>query len=360
MPDGSSSGSAGNPLSSLRIVSEHRGFVYGFSILWIVLFHYRSFSASDFFFGFSYLEWVNNFAKTGNVGVDIFLLMSGICLYFSFQSDSNCYSFIKKRLARVVVPSLIIFSIWWLYDCIFTESTLWSFFSRASLMGFWMTGYRSMWFVSFIIVMYFLYPYLYGFLFVEEGRRCVARTIVLVIAVLVLNYSFLKVNPSLFGDLEVALCRIPIFVVGCCMGKFVYEGKELGAWWPAAMLVATVAFLASTNTAWFKNLPTFYERLVYLAAAVPLCYSIAFFASFLSGLKSDFPKALVAFFSFCGGISMEIYLMHIVLSYWFELTPLWHEGCWLEYVFLGAVAVLLSWALSRAQAPLIKKLSGRR
>jgi len=346
-------------MHSLAIVSKHRGVIYGLSILWVVLFHYRSYSVTDLSFGVSYLEWLNNFAKTGNIGVDVFLLMSGICLYFSFQSNSDTYSFIKKRLSRVAIPALAIFMLWWLYELVFTSSTLWSFFSRASLMGFWMTGYRSMWFVSFIVVMYFFYPYLNRFLFANEGRFCIVRTAFLVITITILNFSFMKVNPDLFGEIEVALCRIPVFVVGCCMGKFVFEKKEFGTWWPILMISATVLFFILTNTGFYKEISLFYQRILYMAVAAPICFSMAYLSSFLSGLKGMVFSRIVSFLAFCGGISMEIYLMHIVLNYWFKLTPLWHEGCGVEYVLLAILSIVLSWGLSKIQAPLIKRLSGR-
>ena len=345
-------------MRSLGIVSKHRGVIYGLSILWVVLFHYQSYSVTDLSFGISGLEWLSNFAKTGNIGVDVFLLMSGVCLYFSFKSDSDHYSFIKKRLSRVVIPALAIFMLWWLYELVFT-TTLWSFVSRVSLMGFWMTGYRSMWFVSFIIVMYFLYPYLNRFLFADEGRYCVARTAFVVVAVIVLNFSFMKVNPGLFSEIEVGLCRIPVFVIGCCMGKFVYEKKELGAWWPALMISVTVLFFILTNTDSYGEISLFCQRVLYMAVAAPICFSMAYLSSFLSGLKGVFFSKIVAFLSFCGGISMEIYLMHIVLNYWFKLTPFWHKGCTVEYAFLAVLSILLSWGLSKVQAPLIRRLSGR-
>lgn len=45
------------------------------------------------------------FASIGNVGVDIFLLLSGIGLYYSYERSSA--GFFKRRLSRVLIPHLI-------------------------------------------------------------------------------------------------------------------------------------------------------------------------------------------------------------------------------------------------------------
>ena len=57
---------------NLNIISKYRNEIYGFSIIWIVLFHGAAINNVDYSFGFSVLYPLQAFLSIGNVGVDIF------------------------------------------------------------------------------------------------------------------------------------------------------------------------------------------------------------------------------------------------------------------------------------------------
>lgn len=97
---------------NLNLVSKYRGVIYGFSIIYIVLFHGIAIDKGNYSFGIPTLHWLQDFLIMGNIGVDIFLLLSGICLYFSFQKNDNAYAFMKKRLARVVPSAYIVYAVY--------------------------------------------------------------------------------------------------------------------------------------------------------------------------------------------------------------------------------------------------------
>ena len=61
----------------MKNLLERRDEIYGVCALWIVLFHvFRRISMP-------YIPVVTNVIGLGNMGVDIFLFLSGVCLYLS-------------------------------------------------------------------------------------------------------------------------------------------------------------------------------------------------------------------------------------------------------------------------------------
>lgn len=89
---------------SWNILSKYRNELYGFSILWIILFHGLNVKNSSLC---KELEVLSGFIKHGNCGVEIFLFLSGMCLYYSFKNNEKVVQFYIKRLKRILIPFFI-------------------------------------------------------------------------------------------------------------------------------------------------------------------------------------------------------------------------------------------------------------
>lgn len=50
----------------------------------------------------------------GSIGVEIFLFLSGMGLFFSMRKNENVLCFYKKRLKRLSVPYVLIGGIYWI------------------------------------------------------------------------------------------------------------------------------------------------------------------------------------------------------------------------------------------------------
>lgn len=74
---------------NLGIISKFRNEIYGFSIIWIVLFHGAAINKVDYSFGCSVLYPLQAFLSIGNVGVDIFLFLSGVSLLFICEKQRH-------------------------------------------------------------------------------------------------------------------------------------------------------------------------------------------------------------------------------------------------------------------------------
>lgn len=94
-------------------VGEFRTEIMALSIIWVMLLHGCELYPSVNIPVFTML------CELGNIGVDIFLLLSGYGLYFSMRKNLDKIGFYKKRLKKVAFPFLISLNCYnKLYNCI--------------------------------------------------------------------------------------------------------------------------------------------------------------------------------------------------------------------------------------------------
>lgn len=341
-------------LCDCSLLSKHRNALYGLSILWVLGIHTVELGSHfhlDWTFGLAALRPILFVVKWGNVGVDIFLFLSGISLYFSMAKNDDVYRFIKRRFARVVPAVLVIDTWWWAYDLLVNHSSPALAVSRFTLTSLWVSGEQTIWFVSLLLVLYVAYPYVRRFLEAarnETGRvmRCGALVAVWVTAC----YAFHLQNPDLFDLYEIALLRVPIFVVGCLFGRWVYEGRNLPRWWPMAVLVLIAAFVADRRLVEMGMMPRFWWRLLFATGGVGFAFLLVWLFDLLRGHLAGLRRALNS----VGSASLELYLVQIALRtflYRLGIPALSSD----QVVTLTLVYVVASLALS----PLAHKASSR-
>ena len=96
------------PQLSWGLISQYRNALFGLSILLIMWFHGGTFR------GFSHHPAIVAFLPTGgwihygSVGVDLFLFLSGMGLYFAMCKRPTLPHFYLKRLKRILIPYIII------------------------------------------------------------------------------------------------------------------------------------------------------------------------------------------------------------------------------------------------------------
>ena len=84
----------------------------------------------------------------GNCFVDVFLVLSGIGLYYSFSRDRSIIQFYKKRLRRLLPTYLIIAVPYWIYNDMFvSNNSVESVLYDLSFGSFLFNGVKRFWFV---------------------------------------------------------------------------------------------------------------------------------------------------------------------------------------------------------------------
>lgn len=284
--------------------------------------------------------------KTGNVGVDMFLFLSGICLYFSFVRNPDAYAFMKKRFARIVIPVWIVNGVYWIVQNeVIVHVGWWTYLAKMTLLDFWLTGNQSVWFVSLIAVLYLCYPLIYSFLFVpEEDGLVLFRGAVLLVCAFSISLCVRTVNPDAYAMTEIALTRVPVFVFGCILGRFVYEGRRVSWLWVIPIALSVVLLFSNNAVGLFKNPST---RFVMGVGGVGLTYLFAAFFWVIDTLSKKHRSFLLRFLSFAGGFSLELYLCHITLNQILRVLPIYQQGDFLLYALMLAVAFVCAWLVSK-------------
>lgn len=324
----------------ISCISTYRNELYGFSIIWIMLFH-GILCQIEYFRKVPILNIFGNFLSYGNMGCEVFFFLSGISLYFSFNKTSSLSLYFKRRVCRLFIPVILICGVYWGYFLITNKFSLMSFLSRIFLLRFWFTGDQQIWFISAIFLFYFLYPYIYKFLF-HNDRHSGKKTILLIIITCILTYIIRFEYPEIYSNIEIAITRLPVFIIGCFAGKFVYEKKELPLI-PTLLLCLLSLFFCFTvlNMDILHGLS---RRYFYLAGGIPLTILIAFLLSKLKGF-------LHLFLKYMGSISLELYLIHIILIrlYKKEFFGTYTPGNVTKYMLILLLSVLASLIASLLQ-----------
>ena len=277
-------------LINLQDISCARNFIYGLSILWIVFYHC----------GLNVTNYVLQTVKSyGDCAVEIFFFMSGCCLYFSYVKKPSPLEFYKKRLLRTLPYYLIFYGVVFVYFNLIKTPNVGQFFLNYTMLDYWLHGLgNSPWFLAAILVFYALYPLIYKVFFGNHKRKWIYVAVFL--SVLTAASVTLSVY---FTHLRIFLYRIPIFLLGCVAGKFVYEGREFkfyhGLILFACLIVGKVLFVQFKDVSVLRNL-------YYL----PLSLTVTLIFSQVYKFNSIFCSVVNKPIEYVGTFSLEIYLTH--------------------------------------------------
>jgi hypothetical protein len=197
--------------NDLSLLFKYRKFLMGFAALWILMTHEWQIVTNETSFFFV----TENFIKRiGFCGVDIFLLLSGMGLYYSLEKNSVS-RFYYNRLKRVIFPFIIMASIVSQIDHWTNEF----YFNVITGIGFYKTYiYLFLWFVPAVITLYLFTPVFYNFFKKAENKYLFFAGFI----ELWLLFSLMARN-VMREDLYGFTNRIPIFVTGFLIGYLCKE-----------------------------------------------------------------------------------------------------------------------------------------
>lgn len=325
---------ANSKVLQLSDISKYKAEIYGISILWIMLFHAHPMFGVNYTLGTNFLKPLDELIGFGNMGVEIFLFCSGIFLYFSYYRNSDAYSFMCKRVARLFWPVAIISGLYWVYVCIIKNGSVLQFVSKLTLLDFWISGDQQIWFVSAIFLFYIIYPYIYGFLFKAKFSNEFVRLLILLAVVCGVTLAVMYIYPDYYSKVEIALTRLPVFIIGCYFGKLVYEKKTAPKYMYIVCLVVAVLSLVVLH---FNVLSGVWKRWFYLVGGIPMTFVLIWVLNLLHS------KPLNKFFAFFGGISLNLYVSHVVVIRVYKLLPFGDTKRLYIYLLLLAVSVFVGW-----------------
>lgn len=314
---------------SFEVISRSRNILMAIAIIWIIFFHAAIPTPENLLLR---VLWYIFFSFGAGIGVNIFFILSGFGLMYSnmkrcvYSSFSNWYSYILKRLKKLILIYVVIFIIY--YILFYSENgSLLDFLSKFTIAELFITGFREFWFVHAILLLYLFFP-LVAFLF-DKSNKWIVFFSLMIISVFIefLVYYF---NGTLYSNIEIVLTRIPSFFIGNLLGllsikKYRFDIK--------LFILSFVVFVSSIAFAFFAIHFHFGNnrmlRYVFIVSAVALIMVLSFIlANIHLSLK---------ILKWLGTLTYQIYLTHILLFSIFKQYTTLNVWVVLLLVLIGSV-----------------------
>lgn len=283
---------------ALEGLSKHRTALMGIAIICVMLCHNTLIVP----------ELLINIWKTLTVmlqcGVDIFLLLSGLGLYYSFRKQPEKRKFWIKRFTKILPPYLVCVAfVGVVFVVLLKELSLANYIWGYSLISFYLDAKLTVWFIAVIVLLYAVFPYLYAVLqkFPRFFGFAVAGC-----GIICLVLSYMDCPRAISGVNTIFLSRLPAFLSGMLIAKAILDGKnpkvpDILAWlvWSASAALLILAVNAPKGVLWtivrLLFLPFSLSGLLLLLKPLDKCK------------HGGYPYKA---FYFLGGLTLEIYLMH--------------------------------------------------
>lgn len=310
---------------SFRKIMEHRNGIYAITAVWIVFFHIYEMLRMPKYFGVAHIFAI------GNIGVDIFLFLSAIGLSFSIEKRS-LKEFYKNRIIRIFIPWLLITVPYFILFEIkngFSLRGIFSVFLDISTLSFWFEkdfANIATWYVSFIVVLYLLFPLL--FKIYKKGKGYI---IALLFIIVVGQVAFMQMDIDFFKNYEIVFTRIPIFLFGIFISDYVKRDYPINIW---QLIAAITIFLIAFYFCFDFKIPV--RRYLYGIMTLPFTVLCAWILNFIKFRRVHNILNLI------GSNSLEIFLTHSVIIRLIQIFNFKYNQFWVWYyiLILGASIVL--------------------
>ncbi len=322
-----------------KTVFSYRNLIYGLAAIWILIYHIHQ----KYWLTIPHISKIINM---GNMGVDVFLLLSAVGLSYSIEKNDT-KTFYKNRLKRTFITYLLIagpFIVWkYFISQAMTPMTIPNFALELSTLSYFWTkeGTYPFWYVPCILLFYALYPVLYK-LYKKNKLYIICLIAVSIIAEILLVY----INSPIITVTERTFSRIPIFLVGILLSNFVKKEKKIALPWVIVffvILAVTMVIYPVTN---LYRIHTVLVRYCYGIMAIALIIFGAFIMELIKKFKAT--DVFIKIFSFFGAISLEIYLVHVAIIRVLTHYNLHHLTHWsIYYSGILVTAIILAFGFSK-------------
>lgn len=296
---------------SYDTLSKYRNVLMGLQIILIIVFHFTEDAYYQRDSRIIYLFY--NYVRSS--GVDMFLLMSGIGLYFSWKRKPDVKKFYIKRFSRIFIPYLIVAIPAWIWMDIFCQNIGWlAVLQDLFFLTFFTEGTRWFWYILMAAFCYWIFPYI--FLIIESASDDISskmRILLLCITSTVLVTLLQLYNDELYKCTSIAITRIPAFLVGVLVGKAVYEKKQVPKSHIYVMVVLAIII------AWPLQMITSKIIGVYSLAFLNYSFSLLFVCVLVYWSEREnlilnrLYNLTVNILGSLGKYTLELYLIHVMI-----------------------------------------------
>ena len=327
----------------LQNISRYRGELMGAAMLFVILFHV-GLPREDAFYGLR---------RIGNIGVDMFLFLSGVGLWFSWTKRPSLKHFFTRRYLRIYPAWLIIACLFYIPDFLgprqFSTNIIDLLGDVLITWDFWLHDELSFWYIPATMMLYLFAP-AYMQLIIKHP---VYRWLPVVMIMWCILVQYVTPIHAAVGHLEIFWSRVPIFFIGINFGKAVKEKRCMdGASLWLIMLVFVMAFASSVFLEQVRHgqFPLFIERMLYIPLTVTAIL-------LLNRVFRRTPKWFNATFREVGALSLEAYLIH--LHFVLVHIERFHWSYWPTFLVCIAITMPLAWLLHKIVELGVKPLENK-
>ena len=295
----------------------------GFAMMCVVFFHSS--------FDFHIIPPLNVLKQWGDIGVDIFLLMSGLGIYHSLSRNSDIPAYIRGRLCRIVPKHLLVCGVWFFFlDVLLYREGIVTFLMDVTSLNFWTNGKLTTWYLSSLLLMQLLTP-----MFIRQWRKHPSVGFLAIPAVLLtcLGITYTPVLDNSLGHLLVFFYRIPAYLLGLFIGRRICENRSIVSIpillvWLTLGVSVGILIISSGLTPWYLRWVLRYAA--YLPIALAICCGVV-----------RLPDNKV--FRYFGTNSLEIYLLHEKVLWVLSILArrIIGDG-FIQSAFINILAILLT------------------
>lgn len=326
-------------------ISRFRAEHMGAAMLMIILFHVALPRIDDFY----------GLKRMGNLGVDIFLFLSGIGLWFSVKASPipsqgggtffvSWAKFYWRRLKRIYPAWLIIACLYYIPR--FNGSD-WIDLAGDILINwdFWLHDELTFWYIPATMMLY-----IFAFPFIHLIRRHpIYRWLIVVMIMWCILVQYITPIHQAVGHIEIFWSRVPVFFLGLSMGEAVQKRQTLDGqsiWMIWIMFLMTLGSGIWLEQELHGRFPLFLERMLY----IPLTITTVLL---LNRVFRRTPQWFNRTLAWIGSISLEAYLIHIE----FVLKPIgeYDLGYWPTFLLTTAITLPLAYVLHKLTSLITKK-----
>ena len=328
------------------LISENRNVLFGISMVMIILFHfsedYHTAVEADKignipFWGRLVMQY---YRYVRSIGVELFVFMAGMGQYYSYSRQPDILNYYKRRATRVLIPyAILAVPFWFMKDAILAKAGAAEYFKDLFFFTFFTDAEHALWFIGFILAMYLILPVVYQLLY-KDKKTGILWFVALIAGVIFASEQIRLQDPETYLGVEIALTRIPIFIVGVYAGKWIKEDKKISnlpLWVFTLLSLGLKIFIVKTETG------------NYIARYTDIFYALALIL-ILTILSQRIIRHIVGLkkvLTLIGAYSLELYMTHVTVRGIFKNLKIstWHVRC---YVMVVLLAILLSAGLKKS------------
>lgn len=333
-------------------VSRYRSALMGISILLIMLRHVPLAAGTA-----PLLLHTRNLLSSC---VDVFLLLSGIGLYFSLYRNSSLRQYYLRRFRRIIptwfVVAGVFYTFWFLHEGAYSASWLEVFGNATINISFWTDAHFVFWFMPCLMVYYLLAPgYMYWLKRTQHNTFLALLPVLILMIVNVFTIPYENIQ-SLKGSLW-CLNRLPVFLLGMFGGRLVMKDRQLPRWvviisLPVYIFIYALLLHLRLDHLWTNAT----DRLLYIPLSLAFAIALTVCLQYIDN-KLKRSSLLTRILTFLGTISLECYLLHEPLVDFsrrvLHLRSVYASGYLTGAVVSISVVIVLTWLLHK----IMKKIS---